>query len=175
MRHDHCGKWIIARLQLCPAFTICPQLHHRKYDAHPTAPEAILVAHGAPGGAGIGEYCQTDHRAVIAVEQAVVVDIHALGKVRIALSLDFDMDEHELLDAIAAPDAYELVGQAGPQSGIAHNLLQFGVETLIAPGPVNLGGGSRKEKGHKSREVAFEHLFPGAIIVRHRRAALLCV
>src|SRR5262249_13571391 len=175
MCHHHRGKWIVARLQLRPALTIRPQLHHWKHDAHPTAPETVFVAHGAPCGAGIGEHCQTDHRAVIAVEQAVVVDIHALGEVRIALPLDFDMDEHELLDAVAAPDAYELVGQAGPQSGIAHNLLQFGVETLIAPGPVNLGGGSRKEKGHKSREGVFEHLFPGAIIVRHRRAALLCV
>src|SRR5262249_9197424 len=59
--------------------------------------------------------------------------------------------------------------------GIADNLLQFSVETLVATGPVNLGGGSRKEEGHKSREIAFEHLFPGAVIVCHRRAALLYV
>src|SRR5205085_10397736 len=46
------------------------------------------------------------------------------------------------------------------------------VETLITTGPVNLGGGNRKEESHKSREIAFEHLFPGAVIVCHRRAAL---
>src|SRR5919198_31331 len=113
MRHDHCGKWIIACLQFRPALTIRPQLDHRKHNAHPTAPEALLIAHRPPGGAGIGEHCQTDHRAVIAVEQAIVVDVHALGEVRIALPLDFDMDEHELLDTIATPDAYEFVGQAG--------------------------------------------------------------
>ena len=28
---------------------------------------------------------------------------------------------------------------------------------------------------HKSREIAVEHLFPGAVIVCHRRATLLCV
>src|SRR5690349_7534902 len=106
MRHDHRGKGIVARLQLCPAFTICTQLHHRKHKTHPTAPEAVLIVHGPPGGAGIGEYCQTDHRTVIAVEQAIVVDIHAFGKARIALPLDFDMDEHDLLAAITAPDAH---------------------------------------------------------------------
>src|SRR5438067_13780696 len=100
MRHHHRGKGIVARLQLQPALTIRPQLHRWKHNAYPTAPETVFVAHRAPGGAGIGEHCQTDHRAVIAVEQTVVVDIHALGEVRIALPLDFDVDEHELLDAI---------------------------------------------------------------------------
>src|SRR5437870_7968583 len=109
MRHHHRGKGIVARLQLRPALTIRPQLHHRKHQAHATAPEAVFVAHGTPGGASVGEHRQTNHRAVIAIEQAVIVDVHALGEVRIALPLDFDMDEHELLDAIAAPDTYELV------------------------------------------------------------------
>src|SRR5882672_1090221 len=113
MRHHHYGKWIVARLQLRPALTIRPQLHHRKHQARSTAPEAVFVTHRAPGGAGIREHRQTDHRAVIAIEQAIVVDIHTFGEVRIALPLDFDMDEHELLDAVATPDADELVGQAG--------------------------------------------------------------
>ena len=114
MRHHHRGKGIVARLQLCPVLTIRPQLHHRKHKARSTAPEAVFVTHRAPGGAGIREHRQTDHRTVIAIEQAIVVDVHALGEVRITLPRDFDMDEHELLDAITAPDAYELVGQARP-------------------------------------------------------------
>src|SRR5262245_51372973 len=125
MRHHHRGKEIVARLQLCPALTVRPQLHHLKYKARSIAPEAVFVTHRAPGGAGIGEHRQTDHRAVIAIEQTVVVDVHTFGEVWIALPMDFDMDKHELLDAITTPDADELVGQPSPQGGIADNLLQF--------------------------------------------------
>ena len=63
-----------------------------------------------------------------------------------------------------APDLHELIGQAPPESGIADNLLQFGIEILIAAGPVNVGVDVGEEKGHKVWEIPVEDLLPGAIV-----------
>jgi hypothetical protein len=45
--------------------------------------------------------------------------------------------------------------------------LQLGIEALIATGPINIGVRLGKEEGYEGREIAVEHLFPGAVIIRH--------
>jgi hypothetical protein len=75
------------------------------------------------------------------------------------------VDQHDLLDTVAPPDLHELVRQAGTQGSVADNLLQLGIEALIATAPVNISVRFGKEEGHKGGEIAVEHLFPGAVIV----------
>jgi hypothetical protein len=60
--------------------------------------------------------------------------------------------------AVAAPDLHQCIGEAPPQGGIAYNLLQFGVQTLIAAYPVDVGVDVGKEKGHEVWKRAVENL-----------------
>src|SRR5712691_2032837 len=168
MRHDHGGKWIVAGLQGLPARRIVAQFDHRKFNPDATAPQALLIAPRSPARAGITQDCQTHHGAVVAIKEPVIIDIYALGKVSVSTALNLRVDQHNLLNAVAPPDLHELVRQAGAQSSIADNLLQIGVETLIATSPVNIGVRLGKEKSHKGREITVEHFFPGAVIVWHQ-------
>jgi hypothetical protein len=123
---------------------------------------------GAPAGKGIAEDSQTHHRFSVAVVQAVIVDIHALSERRLGLALHLDMYQHQVLLAVAAIDPDELVHQPPAKLGIAHHLLQLLVEEFIAPRPVDVRVGKRKEERHELGKVMLQGLFPGTIKVGHR-------
>ena len=68
-------------LQLGPALPVVPQLDDRKLDPDATAPQAVLIARGAPPRTGVAQHGQADHRAVVTVKQAVALYTYMrLGK-----------------------------------------------------------------------------------------------
>jgi hypothetical protein len=66
--------------------------------------------------------------------------------------------------------ADELVGIAAAGVGVADDLLEFLIEESVAEGPVDAGMDAWKEQREELRKVAFEGLFPGAVVVAARRA-----
>ena len=77
-----------------------------------------------------------------------MVDVHALRKRGFAIPL-YDMDHHDLLGAVAAPDFHQLVGQPSAQFGVADNLLKFGIQAFAAC--------LSSENSHSSAESLFVH------------------
>src|SRR5262245_9617576 len=128
MGHDDRGKRVVTRFQGLPARRIVAQFDHWKFDPDATAPQALFIAPRSPGRAGVTQHRQTHYRTIVAVEEPVVVDVHALGKIRLSSALNLRVDQYDLLDTVAPPDLHELVCQAGTQGSVADNLLQLGIE-----------------------------------------------
>jgi hypothetical protein len=113
-----------------------------------------------------------DHdRALVAVEDAVIVHEHAPGELALRPALQLDVDQHPCLAAIRPPDFDQGVGQAPAQIGVAalasaaRPLLQLFVEQHVTALPVDRRMRLREEEGEGVRQVAGERLLPRAVVV----------
>ncbi len=122
------------------------------------------IAIGSPGFALIAENSQAYHLVVVAVEDAGVVDVHPLAKHPLLLPLDLNVDEHPGLAAVADSHFHQFISQPLAQVSIADNLLEFGVEKLVALVPVNLRVDVGKEEGYKWLKPTFQGFFPRTVI-----------
>ena len=80
--------------------------------------------------------------------------------------LHFDMDKDPEFAARAFTlDFDELIRDAPPHLSIADDLLQFFIQKLVAEFPGDVSGNFREKEGHEFQKIAFNHLFPGAIVI----------
>jgi hypothetical protein len=104
-------------------------------------------------------------RALVAVEDAVIVHEHAPGELALRPALHLDVDQHPCLAAIRPPDFDQGVGQAPAQVGVSSDLLQLFVEQHVTALPVDRRMRLREEEGEGVRQVAGERLLPRAVVV----------
>ena len=86
---------------------------------------------GAPILLFVRQHGEAGQRPVVAVMQAIVIGEHPFGKIRVDLTLHFNVDQHPHFFAACAPDLDQLVGQTSAQFGIAYDLLQFPLAFVI--------------------------------------------
>jgi hypothetical protein len=68
-----------------------------------------------------------------------VVDEHPHGEIRVFAGLHLDVDQHPLFSSAFQPNLDQLVDEAPPNFRLSHNLLEFLVQRLGAPAPVDIG------------------------------------
>ena len=141
------------------------QFDHRKFKPVPAPQHLEAEAVGLPACVVVGEHGKARHRARKDVVRAVVVGEHALGKIRVALSLHFDMDGDPALLPAGERDPHQSVRVAPSELSLAHHLAQLGVLELVALRPVNLRMRLRKVESHEFGEGVFERVFPRAVVI----------
>jgi hypothetical protein len=82
--------------------------------------KAVVV--GLPAVVVVRQYGQAGDRAGVAIKETIVVGEHALGKIGVALALDFDVNVDPALLAAGEGDLHQCVGKASAEFGIAHHL-----------------------------------------------------
>ncbi len=96
------GEFLFAGLKI-------QQLGNRKMQTHLTAEQGILKPIRTPRFPIIRQYSQRGHPAVVAVENAVVVRIHAFGKAGFRLALHFHVYNHPGFFAAVEPKFHQLI------------------------------------------------------------------
>lgn len=122
-----------------------------------------------PGRVPVGQNRETRDAPVrVTVLKPVVITVHAVIEVPVGFALNFDMDQNPGFDSATGKHFDQLVGVPAPGFGVSDDLLQFGIEKFVGPGPIDFGMGVGKQQRHELRKIIFEHLFPGRIEVVRR-------
>jgi hypothetical protein len=95
-------------------------------------------------------------RAGVAIKETIVVGKHALRKIDVALTLDFDVHVDPALLSAGEGDLHQRVGKASAEFGVAHHLPQFGVLELVTLRLVDLGVRFGKVKRHEFGKGVFD-------------------
>ena len=160
MRQHHGGKWTLLGFKFLFPARVIQQLGHAIANLCPISPVSVSEFGRTPVGSIVGQDGQAHHRAIIPVEDAVVIDEHPSRKFDFAFSLHFDVNQQPGLFAILPPNLEKLVGQASPCGRFANYLPQFLVERLVTLRPVKVGVDLWKEKREKGFEEMLQRLFP---------------
>jgi hypothetical protein len=97
-----------------------------------------------------------------------VIDKHALGKVRVVLTLHFDMHVNQIMLTLAGAHFHQFVGVTLPQVGVARQAGQLLVQGFITGRPVDVLVGLRKIAGDEIGEILINRLLPGGKSIRRR-------
>ncbi len=79
------------------------------------------------------------------------------------LTLDFNVNDDPGFVAIFAPHFDQLVCPALAHFCVADDLLEFGIQKLVASAPINLGIDLGKEKCQELSKMALDDVLPGVI------------
>ena len=119
----------------------------------------------SPGRILIGQNSETRHLPVESVKYAVVVSVHAPGKIYITLALHLDMHKYPLLVTVCSVKPHQLINVFATESRLPDHLLQFLVKKDISAAPVHIGCNVRKKEPDKLLKVYFQSLLPGTVII----------
>ncbi len=108
----------------------------------------------------------------ILVEDAVIVDVHSPGKSAVVGHLHLDVDQHPLLRAAFQPDLDQLINVPPPDFRLRSDLLQFLVQRLVLPAPIDISVRLGKEQFQKRLKEEVEGFFPGTVIIGHESVFL---
>lgn len=117
------------------------------------------------GGQVSSEEQERHHLHVVAIKNAVVVDIQALRQLGVGIPLNLQVDQQPGFAAVTQEDFDQAVGVAASEGGIAHHAFQLGVQKCIAAVPGDVGMNARKKERQEVLEILLNRLFPGAIVV----------
>jgi hypothetical protein len=101
---------------------------------------------------------------VVAIEEAVVVDVHPLGEARVGVGLDLHVDQDPGFLSATEPDPDQLVHRPRAEHRVAYQLVQLLIQKHGLPAPVDLGLRLGEEEREERLEVGLEDLFPGAVL-----------
>jgi hypothetical protein len=147
-------------LEPCGIARVVGELDDGKLQAQLETPALIAERGWSPAGPLVGQHGQADNLAIVAVEKAIVVDVHAAPELALGPALHLHVDEQERLPAAVFAHLDQLVGQAFADGRVAHGLLQLRVEELVPVAPVDAVVHRRKEQTQEIAEVALERLLP---------------
>jgi hypothetical protein len=118
-----------------------------------------------PGRGGVGQDGEGDHRISKAIDEPVVITKEAGGQVRVALGLEFDVDQEGLIGAVSALDPGKFINVPGTRVGIWNQGLEFLIEELRSVGTFDGLGDRGKTEVEELNEVGFEGFLPGTVEV----------
>jgi hypothetical protein len=108
----------------------------------------------------VGQYGQAGNLTIIAVEEAVIIDVHPPWEKDLNLPLHLNMDEDPDLVAIFAPDPHQFIDATVACLGVTDDLLQLLVEEFMWTPPIHISLDMRKEEREKLGKVLLQNLFP---------------
>ena len=165
LRQHHDGKGVGVAQQLSLVLGQVAQLADGEPELALTAPKRLLEPIGFPSRVFVRQDGQAGHGTLVALTNPRVVIEHPARKLRIALGLHFDMQEHPLLAALPGQHLHQHVHAAPAEFRAADDFLEFLAEQLDAFAPVDLPGNPRKAKFQRRLEVGFQDVLPWTVVI----------
>ena len=165
VRDRHQGEGVGLALQRCQIGLEVQQLRRRKTENVFAAQHIDAVLTRPPPRAVVGQHRKTRHRLPPAVDQPVVIAEHPRRKSLVTLRLHLHVHVQQPLGIVSVRHPHQQVHELLAAGGIAHHLVQFLVQKLVALGPVDGVVRRAEVKGHELGERALDGLFPGNVVL----------